>query len=190
MPTITHADWSNRPRTAFQRWTQAVHQVAAIHVGRHHFLACPYRFQAGRRQANAGLASGHSHCRTAFESFAPDILEQSYRPLRHTQPWQPTFLSKLPTYTARGCHMLARTHNARQRDKSPDSPATPSRTGKHTHSIARMATSQLKVGTLLNKQHVYVSSEMRFRAAGRGICLLYTSPSPRDLSTSRMPSSA
>ena len=32
-----------------------------------------------------------------------------------------------------------------------------------------MATSQLKVGTLLNKQHVYVSSEMRFRAAGRGI---------------------
>ena len=26
--------------------------------------------------------------------------------------------------------------------------------------------------------------------AGEGICLLYTSPSPRDLSTSRMPSSA
>ena len=28
------------------------------------------------------------------------------------------------------------------------------------------------------------------RAAQFGICLLYTSPSPRDLSTSRMPSSA
>ena len=27
-------------------------------------------------------------------------------------------------------------------------------------------------------------------AAGSGLCLLYTSPSPRDLSTSRMPSSA
>ena len=27
-------------------------------------------------------------------------------------------------------------------------------------------------------------------AAGLGACLLYTSPSPRDLSTSRMPSSA
>ena len=30
----------------------------------------------------------------------------------------------------------------------------------------------------------------RMRSAGCGICLLYTSPSPRDLSTSRMPSSA
>ena len=28
------------------------------------------------------------------------------------------------------------------------------------------------------------------REGGRGTCLLYTSPSPRDLSTSRMPSSA
>ena len=54
-------------------------------------------------------------------------------------------------------------------DKSPDSPATTSRTAKHTHSIARMATSQLKVGTLLHKQHVYASSEMWFRAAGRGV---------------------
>ena len=52
-----------------------------------------------------------------------------YKSLRHTQPWQPTSLSKLPTHTARGCHTHARTFNARQRDKSPDSPATPSRTG-------------------------------------------------------------
>ena len=36
---------------------------------------------------------------------------------------------KLPTHTARGCHTDARTYNARQRDKSPDSPATPCRTG-------------------------------------------------------------
>ena len=76
MPTILHADWSNRPRTAFRRWTQAVHQVAAIQVGRHRFLACPYRFLAAKRQAKAGLSSGHSHYRTAFESFAPDISEQ------------------------------------------------------------------------------------------------------------------
>ena len=33
-------------------------------------------------------------------------------------------------------------------------------------------------------------SKERVRAALSSICLLYTSPSPRDLSTSRMPSSA
>ena len=35
--------------------------------------------------------------------------------------------------------------------------------------------------------HVYVNSKI---AACNRLCLLYTSPSPRDLSTSRMPSSA
>ena len=75
LPTILHADWSNRPRTAFRRWTQAVHQVAAIQVGRHRFVACPYRFLAAKRQAKLDLSSGHSHDRTAFESFAPDISE-------------------------------------------------------------------------------------------------------------------
>ena len=76
LPTILHADWSNRPRTAFRRWTQAVHQVAAIQAGRHRFVVWPYRFLAGKRQAKAGLSSGHSHYRSAFESFAP---EQSRR---------------------------------------------------------------------------------------------------------------
>ena len=76
LPTILHADWSKRPRTAFRRWTQAVHQVAAIQVGRRRFLACPYRFLEAKRQAKADLSSGHSHDRTAFESFAPDISEQ------------------------------------------------------------------------------------------------------------------
>ena len=105
MPTILHADWSNRPRTAFRRWTQAVHQVAAIHVGRHRFLACPYRLLVAKRQAKAGLSPrGHSHYRTAFESFAPehlrrcatDISKQRYpnlttsSTLGTTQPWQPT----------------------------------------------------------------------------------------------------
>ena len=76
MPTILHADWSNRPRTAFRRWTQAVHQVVAIQVGRHRFLGCPFRFLAAKRQAKADLSSGYSHDRTAFESFAPNISEQ------------------------------------------------------------------------------------------------------------------
>ena len=35
-------------------------------------------------------------------------------------------------HTARCCHTHARTYNARQRDKSPDSPATTSRTAKQT----------------------------------------------------------
>ena len=55
LPTILHADRSNRPRTAFRRWTQAVHQVAAIQVGRHRFLACPYRFLAAKKQAKAEI---------------------------------------------------------------------------------------------------------------------------------------
>ena len=66
----------NRPRTTFRRWAQAVHQVEAIQVGRHRFLACPYRFLAAKRQAKAGFSSGHSHYRTAFESFAHGISEQ------------------------------------------------------------------------------------------------------------------
>ena len=49
LPTILHADWSNRPRTAFRRWTQAVHQVVAIQVGPHRFLACPYRALAATK---------------------------------------------------------------------------------------------------------------------------------------------
>ena len=33
-------------RVPLLRWTQAVHQVAAIQVSGHRFLACPYRFLA------------------------------------------------------------------------------------------------------------------------------------------------
>ena len=40
---------------------------------------------------------------------------KSYRPLRRTQPWQPTSLSKLPSHAARGCHTHTRTYNARQK---------------------------------------------------------------------------
>ena len=40
------------------------------------FLACFCRFLAAKRRAKAGLSSVHSHYRTAFEFFAPDISEQ------------------------------------------------------------------------------------------------------------------
>ena len=43
-----------------------------------------------------------------------------------------TSLSKIPTHTGRGCHTHAHTYNARERDKSPDSPATPCRTAQQT----------------------------------------------------------
>ena len=36
----------------------------------------------------------------------------------------------------------------------------------------------------------YQISQFKYPIVGEGTCLLYTSPSPRDLSTSRMPSSA
>ena len=55
LPTILQADWSNRPLTAFRRWTKAVHQIAAIQVGRPRFPACPYRFLAAKRQAKAEI---------------------------------------------------------------------------------------------------------------------------------------
>ena len=140
---ILHDDWSNRPRTAFRRWTQAVHQVAAIQVGRHRFLACPYRFLAAKRQAKAGLSSSirttelpsnpsplstRDGAQLTFRNNQIQILQTSST-LGTTQPWQPTSLSKLTTHTARGCHTHARTYNTRQRDKSPDSPATPCHTG-------------------------------------------------------------
>ena len=44
---------------------------------------------------------------------------------------------------------------------------------------------------LATGKRFYVGSPFKSRKVGQsGICLLYTSPSPRDLSTSRMPSSA
>ena len=53
LPTILHADWSKRPRTAFRRWTQAVHQVVAIQVGRHRCwraLTASWRQKGKRKQ--------------------------------------------------------------------------------------------------------------------------------------------
>ena len=59
-------------------------------------------------------------------------------------------------------------------------------------SIEIKATSNIQ-GTVLEMYSVKNNqnqSLMEMSAMGMTICLLYTSPSPRDLSTSRMPSSA
>ena len=45
-------------------------------------------------------------------------------------------------------------------------------------------------GLMINCGDSHTSTHGAFGALAFGICLLYTSPSPRDLSTSRMPSSA
>ena len=49
---------------------------------------------------------------------------------------------------------------------------------------------QVKVAKVVEAQQAVVHSETRDAQCEDGNCLLYTSPSPRDLSTSRMPSSA
>ena len=49
---------------------------------------------------------------------------------------------------------------------------------------------QITPSRALAEQHYGVHKERPFFAGLVDFCLLYTSPSPRDLSTSRMPSSA
>ena len=106
--TILHADWSNRPRTAFRRRTQAVHQVAAIQVGRHLFLACPYRLLTAKRQAKAEIFPRAISTTELPSNSSPltfrNNQSKSCRTLRHTQPWQPTSLSDIQkkTHSARG----------------------------------------------------------------------------------------
>ena len=46
------------------------------------------------------------------------------------------------------------------------------------------------LATATSSLYIYPGGTARPEATGYGVCLLYTSPSPRDLSTSRMPSSA
>ena len=40
-------------------------------------------------------------------TFRNNQIQKSYRPLRHTQPWQPTSFSKIWTHTGRSCHTHA-----------------------------------------------------------------------------------
>ena len=132
MPTILHADWSNRPRTAFPRWIQAVHQVAAVQVRRHRFLACPYRFLAAKRQKKqifpraiptTELPSNPSPL--TFRDNQIYILQTSST---HAIMAANVSLQDMNTH---GTSLSdARTHIQREtNDKSPDSPATNSRTG-------------------------------------------------------------
>ena len=46
---ILDADWSTRPRTAFWRATLEVHPKLAEQLSLHRFVACPYRFLAGKQ---------------------------------------------------------------------------------------------------------------------------------------------
>ena len=154
LPTILHADWSNRPRTAFRRWTQAVHQVAVIQVGRHRFLACPYRFLAAKRQAKAEIFPRAISTTELPSNPSPDISEQPDPNLTDLFDTRNHGSQRL---SARYQHTLdvivTRTHttyNARQRDKSADSPATHSRTGGEINVIQqqRMVRVLLPLGQL------------------------------------------
>ena len=93
----------------------------------------------------AGLSSGYSHYRTAFESFAPDISEQPGPNITDLFDTRNDGSQRLSASCQHARHVVVtRTHahtTREKRTKSPDSPGTPSRTAKHTHSTARMATS-------------------------------------------------
>ena len=131
LPTILHADSSNRPRTAFQRCTHAVHQVAAIQVDRHRFwraLTASWR-QKGKRKLvfprairTTELPSNPSPL--TFRNNQIQILQTS-----STHATMAANVSQQVTNTHDTWLSHARTYNARQRDKSPDSPAKPTRSG-------------------------------------------------------------
>ena len=135
MPTILHADWSNRSRTAFRRWTPAVHQVAAIQVGRHRFLARPYRFLArpyrflaakGKRKQifPRAIPTTELPSNPSPLTFQPDPILQT----SSTHATMAVNVSEQDMNTHGTSLSHAHTYNARQRDKSLDGPATHSRT--------------------------------------------------------------
>ena len=131
MPTILHADWSNRPRTAFRRWTQAVHQVGAIQVGRHRFLACLYRFLAAKRQAKADL-SWAIRTTELPSNPSPLTFRNNQIQILQTSSTHATMAANVSqqdnTHGAWLSH--ARTHIQREtKGQNPDSPPTPCRTG-------------------------------------------------------------
>ena len=135
MPAILHADWSNRPRTDFgagpRRYIRSrLFRLAVTAFWR--ALIASWRQKGKRKQifprairttelpSNPSPVSTRDGAQLTFRNNQIQILQTSST-LGTTQPWQPTSLSKLSTHTARGCHTHARTCNARQRDKSPDS---------------------------------------------------------------------
>ena len=73
---------------------------------------------------------------------------------------------------------------------------TPAELEENTNLRARLEQLRLQAGPLMNLGDVREKSVPKMtivappKSGGAISCLLYTSPSPRDLSTSRMPSSA
>ena len=114
LPTIIHADWSNRPRTAFGD-------------GPRRYIRS-WLFRLAVTVFWRALTASWRGAQLTFRNNQIQILQTSST-LGTTQPWQSTSLSKIPTHTARGCHTHARTYNARQRDKKADSPAAHSQMG-------------------------------------------------------------
>ena len=130
LPTIPHAGWSNRPRTAFRRWTQAVHQVAAIQVGRHRFLACPYRFLAGKRQAKSEIFPRAISTTELPSNPSPLTFRNNQIQILQTSSTHATMaanVSQQDTNT-HGTSFVTRTHTHTTRDKGIKALTVPRRT--------------------------------------------------------------
>ena len=121
--------------------------MVATQVGRHRFLACSYRFLAAKRQAKAEIFPRTISTTELPSNPSPLTFRnnpsKSYRPLRHTQPWQPTSLGKIRTHTGRPCHTNAHTYNERLRDKKANSPAAHPRTGGEVNVVLHVKCSYI-----------------------------------------------
>ena len=156
-------------------------------------MACPYRFLAAKRQAkevfprairttelpsNPLSLSTRDGAQLTFRNNQIQILQTSST-LGTTQPWQPTSLSKLPTHTARGFHTNARTYNAGQRDKSPDSPVTPSRTGGEINVVlqqqrmVRVDCREVNWDLSLASHNMCASSLFLWRHRSQSLCSMF-----------------
>ena len=93
---------------------------------------------------------------------------QSYRPLRHTQPWQLKSLSKIRTHAGRPCHTHAHTFNARQRDRKADSPAAHCRMGSEINVVLQQ---QRMVNCDLSLASHNMCASSLFLWGGRKECL-------------------
>ena len=116
-----------------------------------------------KRQAKAGLSSGHSHDRIAFESFAPDISEQpdpNLADLFDTRNHGSQRLSARYRHTRDV--VVTRTHTYTTRDKGSKAPTVPRRPAVRPN------------------KHCCCCVVTKCRVVFFYPCLLYTSPSPRD----------
>ena len=127
MATILDADWSTRLRTACRRPTLAGHPKLAFQLSIHRFVACTYRFLAGKQGGEAALSPG-SWPQNRVRPFDPAQLQNvarshrsnSFKPLP-PQPWQPQRISA-SYHTAPARCPCKRTRHA-TRDKGRDESA-------------------------------------------------------------------